>query len=75
MYHYNYKTRQQAISDAIKYIKLEYNQTRIQKGLGFKSPRQIYNEFYRKAAWLKSPKLASTGLTTYLKLNNLVMVK
>ena len=67
VYHYNYETRQQATSDVVKYIELEYNQTRIQKGLDFKSPRQIYDEFYRYAAWLKSPKLKSTGLTAEVR--------
>lgn len=50
VYRYNYQTRLEAISDIVKYIELEYNQTRIQKGLGFKSPRQVYYEFYRYAA-------------------------
>ena len=50
VYHHNYQTRLAAISDVVKYIELEYNQTRIQKGLDFKSPRQVYDEFYRYAA-------------------------
>ena len=70
VYHYNYETSQQAISDVVKYIELEYNEerlakhcfaatqdkscarsrTRIQKGLGMKSPRQVYDEFCRNAA-------------------------
>ena len=33
VYHHNYQTRLEAISDIVKYIELEYNQTRIQKGL------------------------------------------
>ncbi len=88
VYHYNYETSQQAISDVVKYIELEYNEerlakhcfaatqdkscarsrTRIQKGLGMKSPRQVYDEFCRNAAWLKSPKLSSTDLTAYINL-------
>ncbi|WP_201606179.1 IS3 family transposase [Psychrobacter sp. JCM 18903] len=42
VYHQNYKTRFTAISDIISYIELYYNQTRIQKGLGYKSPRQVW---------------------------------
>ena len=29
---------------------LEYNQTRIQKGLGYKSPKQVWFDYYRQAA-------------------------
>ena len=39
-----------AISDIIGYIELYYNQIRIQKGLGYKSPRQVWFDFYRQAA-------------------------
>ena len=40
----------EAKSDITKYIELEYNQTRIQKGLGYKTPRQVWFDFYRQAA-------------------------
>ncbi|MGP5553579.1 IS3 family transposase [Psychrobacter celer] len=50
VYHQDYKTRFAAISDIIGYIELYYNQTRIQKGLGFKSPRQVWFDYYRQAA-------------------------
>lgn len=33
-----------------QYIELEYNQTRIQKGLGYKTPKQVWFDFYRQAA-------------------------
>ena len=41
VYHQDYKTRFEAISDITKYIELDYNRTRIQKGLGCRSPRQV----------------------------------
>ncbi len=41
VYHQNYKTRFATITDIIRYIELYYNQTRVQKGLGFKSPRKV----------------------------------
>lgn len=41
VYHQDYKTRFAAISDIIDHIELYYNQTRIQKGLGCKTPRQV----------------------------------
>ncbi len=50
VYHQDYRTRFDAISDIIGYIELYYNQTRIQKGLGYKSPRQMWFDFYRHAA-------------------------
>ena len=50
VYHQEYQTRMEAISDIVKYIELEYNQTRIQKGLGMKSPRQVWFDHYRQAA-------------------------
>ena len=50
VYHQDYKTRFAAISDIIGYIELYYNQTRIQKGLGYKSPRQVWFDYYRQAA-------------------------
>ena len=50
IYHKDYKTRFTAINDIIRYIELYYNQTRIQKGLGYKSPRQVWFDYYRQAA-------------------------
>ena len=50
VYQQDYKTRFAAIRDIIGYIELYYNQTRIQKGLGYKSPRQVWFDFYRQAA-------------------------
>ncbi|MDN5620657.1 MAG: IS3 family transposase [Psychrobacter sp.] len=50
VYHQNYKNRFAAINDIIGYIELYYNQTRIQKGLSYKSPRQMWFDYYRQAA-------------------------
>ncbi|WP_413518878.1 IS3 family transposase [Psychrobacter glacincola] len=50
VYHQDYKTRFIAINDIIGYIELYYNQTRIQKSLGYKSPRQVWFDYYRQAA-------------------------
>ena len=50
IYHQDYKTRFAAITDIIRYIELYYNQTRIQKGLGYKTPRQVWFDYYRQAA-------------------------
>ena len=50
VYHQDYKTRFAATSDIIGYIELYYNQTRIQKGLGYRAPRQVWFDYYRQAA-------------------------
>lgn len=50
IYHQDYKTRFAAITDIIRYIELYYNQTRVHKGLGYKSPRQVWFDFYHQAA-------------------------
>ena len=50
VYHKEYKTRFEDINDITKCIELEYSQTRIQKGLGYKTPRQMWFDFYRQAA-------------------------
>lgn len=50
VHHHNYQTRQQAKEDIIKYIELFYNQRRIQKGLDFKTPNQMAEDFYKFAA-------------------------
>jgi len=50
VHHRNYKTREEAKADITKYIELFYNQQRIQKGLDFKTPNQMAEDFYRLAA-------------------------
>ncbi|MGP5495623.1 IS3 family transposase [Psychrobacter celer] len=50
VYHKDYKTRFTAINEITQYIELYYNQTRIQKGLSYKSPRQVWFDYYRQAA-------------------------
>ncbi|WP_156623493.1 IS3 family transposase [Faucicola atlantae] len=50
VYHKIYETRQQAIADVTRYIEIFYNRQRIQKELGFKSPTQVFQDFYRQAA-------------------------
>ena len=50
VYHQEYKTRFTATNEITQYIELYYNQTRIQKGLGYRSPRQMWFDFYRQAA-------------------------
>ncbi|WP_186474055.1 IS3 family transposase [Psychrobacter sp. KCTC 72983] len=50
VYHQDYKTRFAAINDIIGYIELYYNQTRIQKGSSYKSPRQVWFDYYRQTA-------------------------
>ena len=44
------RPNQSWVSDIIGYIELYYNQTRIQKSLGYKSPRQVWFNYYRQAA-------------------------
>ena len=50
VHHRNYKTREETKADITKYIELFYNQQRIQKGLDFKTPNQMAEDFYRVAA-------------------------
>ena len=50
VHHRNYKTREDAKADIIKYIELFYNRQRIQKGLDFKTPNQMAEDFYKLAA-------------------------
>ena len=50
VYHKIYETRQQAIADVTRHIEIFYNRQRIQKGLGFKSPMGVFQDFYRQAA-------------------------
>ena len=49
VHHRNYKTREDAKADITKYIELFYNQQRIQKGLDFKTPNQMAEDFYKLA--------------------------
>lgn len=49
VHHRNYKTREEAEADITKYIELFYNQQRIQKGLDFKTPNQMAEDFYKLA--------------------------
>ncbi|WP_252962691.1 hypothetical protein [Psychrobacter sp. PSP] len=37
-------------SDEFKAEAVKKNQTRIQKGLGYQSPRQVWFDYYRQAA-------------------------
>ncbi|HJH09291.1 MAG TPA: IS3 family transposase [Psychrobacter pasteurii] len=50
IYHKVYETRDEAIKDVVRYIEIFYNRQRIQKGLGFKSPTQVFQDLYRQAA-------------------------
>ena len=50
IHHRHYKTREEATSDITKYIELFYNQSRIQKGLDFKTQNQMSEDFYKLAA-------------------------
>lgn len=50
IYHKVYETRDEAIKDGVRYIEIFYNRQRIQKGLGFKSPTQVFQDLYRQAA-------------------------
>lgn len=50
IYHQDYQTRFTAINEITQDIELYYNQTRIQKGLGYRSLRQMWFDFYRQAA-------------------------
>ncbi len=63
VYHQEYKTRFTGINEITQYIELYYNQTRIQKSLGYRSPRQMWSDFYCQAASLKPPKFVSKDLT------------
>jgi len=50
IYYEDYKTRFLAINDIIGYIELYYNQKRVQKGLDYKLPRQVWFDYYRQVA-------------------------
>lgn len=47
---YSTEFKAEAVNDIIRYIELEYNQIRIKKGSGYKTPRQMWFDFYRQAA-------------------------
>jgi hypothetical protein len=56
MYHQDFEIRTGAINDIIKYVELDYNEerlakhcfeTRIKKGLSYRSPRQMWFGYYR----------------------------
>jgi len=49
VYHKDHEKRFEAIRDMTKYIELDYNRTRIQKSLGYKSPRQTWFDYYSQA--------------------------
>ena len=63
IYHQDYKIRFTAINEITQYIELYFNQTRTQKGLEYRSPRQIWFDYYCQAAQLKSLKFKYTDLT------------
>ena len=44
------KQEDEAKADIIKYIELFYNHQRIQKGLDFKTPNQMAEDFYKLVA-------------------------
>ncbi len=50
VHHSNYRSREEAKADITKYIELFYNQQRISKGLDFKTPNQMAEDFYKSAA-------------------------
>lgn len=50
VHHRSYKIREEAKADITKYLELFYNQQRIQKGLDFKTPNQMAEDFYKFAA-------------------------
>ena len=62
VHHYNYQTREEAKADIIKYIELFYNQRRIQKGLDFKTPNQMAEDFYF-ISWL--PRISQVEVSCY----------
>lgn len=49
VHHCNYKIREDAKAEIIKYIELFYNQQLIQNELDFKTPNQMAEDFYKLA--------------------------
>jgi putative transposase len=43
-----YPTRQHAMKDVARYIELRYNSQRLHSGLGYKTPREVYNEYLNR---------------------------
>jgi transposase InsO family protein len=43
-----YPTRQHAINDVARYIELRYNSKRIHSALGYKTPREVHNEYLNR---------------------------
>lgn len=48
-----YPTRQNAMADVARYIELRYNTQRLHLGLGYKTPHEVYAEYWNQqhAAW------------------------
>jgi putative transposase len=47
VFHRSYQTREEAIQDIREYIEIFYNRQRIQKRLGYKSPAEATQGYYR----------------------------
>jgi putative transposase len=43
-----YPTRQHAINDVARYIELRYNSKRLHSALGYKTPREVHNEYQNR---------------------------
>jgi transposase InsO family protein len=43
-----YPTRQHAMKDIARYIELRYNSKRLHSGLGYKTPREVHNEYLNR---------------------------
>lgn len=43
-----YPTRQRAINDIARYIELRYNSKRLHSALGYKTPREVHNEYLNR---------------------------
>ena len=43
-----YPTRQHAINDVARYIELRYNSKRLHSALGYKTPREVHNEYLNR---------------------------
>ena len=43
-----YPTRQHAINDVARYIELRYNTKRLHSALGYKTPREVYDEYQKR---------------------------